>query len=285
MLSWKKFINQIHIRKKVLSLISFPKRVSFSLPFYLKAGMTLEGCLVIPFFLFFMGTLLYSLEMVRFQSDAYEALHQVGSKACFWEYESAYGQGSTVRNVDVEEEIKQYLNEQSLPYLCVEDGSSGVAVSAAYDKYGRGNIAISIYYAMKPFIRWLPIGEIRINDGYFGHSFIGYTGDNTGNEERAPDIYVYITPHGSKYHFSEDCTYLKVQIKAASAETVNALRNRSGEKYYPCEYCEPAENGLVYVTEWGNRYHGKSDCPTLKRTVYIIPLSEAGTRTACSKCG
>ena len=37
--------------------------------------------------------------------------------------------------------------------------------------------------------------------------------------------------------------------------------------------------------EWGNKYHGETDCPSLKRTVYLVPLSEAGGRSACSKCG
>ena len=61
MLSWSKTINKLQIKIKVLSLINSLRRVSFSSPFYLKAGMALEGCLVLPVFLFFMGTLLYSL--------------------------------------------------------------------------------------------------------------------------------------------------------------------------------------------------------------------------------
>ncbi|MGN0377111.1 MAG: hypothetical protein ACI4ED_05705 [Suilimivivens sp.] len=247
--------------------------------------MALEGCLVFPVFLLFLATLLYSLEMVRFQSDVYEAMHQVGSEACFYAYESLYGKAEIALGNREDDEIKLYLDEQFLPYLCAEGGSEGVQVTVTQDSHGKGNIEINTSYSMKPFIRWLPIGNIRIQDNFFGHGFVGYTGDGTWAEEEEKEVYVYITPTGSKYHFSEECTYLKIKIEASPAEAVTSLRNGSGEKYYPCEYCDPKGNGLVYFTEWGNRYHGKSDCPSLKRTVYIIPISEVGERTACSKCG
>lgn len=287
MLSWSKTINQFKIRTKALSLIKFSKRVSFSFPFYLKAGMTVEGCLVLPVFLLFMATLLYSLEMIRLQSSVYEAMHQAGSKACFHAYESAYGKEAVAYGNENAEagEIKQYLSEQILPYLCVEGGSEGMSISVIQDSYAEGNLEINVSYSMKPFIRWLPVGNLKIKYGYFGHGFVGYTGDSAWEEETEPETYVYITSTGSKYHFSEDCTYLKVNVKAAVVEEIRYLRNGSGEKYYPCEYCNPKGEGLVYLTEWGNRYHGKANCPSLKRTVYIIPLSEAGERTACSKCG
>ena len=285
MLSWSKTINKLQIKIKVLSLINSLRRVSFSSSFYLRAGMALEGCLVLPVFLFFMGTLLYSFEMVRFQSDVYEAMHQTGSRLCFYAYESKYGKGEmayTSNLYSAPEAIKGYLEDQFLPYLCVEGGRAGVSVAADIDNYG--NIEINTDYSIKPFIRWLPIGNIKMKDRFFGHSFVGYMGDGD-TEGGNGEIFVYITATGAKYHFSEECTYLKIKIKSSSEETIGSLRNNSGEKYYPCEQCNPAGQGLVYLTEWGNRYHGEADCAALKRTVYIIPLSEAGDRTACSKCG
>ena len=62
-------------------------------------------------------------------------------------------------------------------------------------------------------------------------------------------------------------------------------RNESGGRYYPCELCEPGETGLVYLTQWGGKYHGRSDCPSIKRTVFIVPISEAGGRPPCRSCG
>lgn len=286
MLSFSKTINLIPIRKKALSLINSLKRVSFSSFLYLKAGMALEGCMVLPLFLFFMATLLYGFEMLRFQSDVYEAMHTVGSKVCFYAYESRYGkeENTDVLNKSASSEaVEQYLEEQFLPYLCVEGGKDGVLVKVDFDSYG--NVEINTVYTMKSFINLLPIGDIKIRDRFFAHGFVGYMGEDQGKKEDKAEIYVYITATGTRYHFSEECTYLKVPIKSLSGTAISSLRNNSGEKYYPCERCDPDENGPVYLTEWGNRYHRKADCPALKRTVYIIPLSEAGNRTACSKCG
>lgn len=282
------FIKMNHRKKfeKVPSLCTFSGRVSFSFPLFLKAGMVLEGCLVLPLFLFFMATLLYSLEIVRFQSDVYEALHQTGSKMCFEAYEKAYEQGDANPFGEGEkEEIKQRLSAQCLPCLCVAGGSDGVLIDIAWNSCGEGNVELKATYGVKPFIGLLPIGDITVVDGFLGHGFVGYVESENINVKKDHEIYVYITPSGSKYHFSEECTYLKIKLKAVSADKIQPLRNESGEKYYPCEYCRPGDDGIVYLTEWGNRYHGESDCPSIKRTVYMVPLSEVGGRTACSKCG
>ena len=285
MFSFRRIKKQKSISEKAPSRHSSFKRTSFSFPIFLKAGMALEGCLVMPLFFLFMATLLYSLEMVRFQSDVYEAMHQVGSKMCFWAYERVYEQGiADLFSANQEEEIKQYLGEQLLPFLCVEEGRNGVFVNASWDNCGDGNVEIQVSYAMKPFIHWLPIGNIGMSDVFFGHGFVGYreSDEDVGKDSA---IYVYITPSGSKYHLSQECTYLKIDIRAEAAEKVSGLRNGSGEKYYPCETCHPGKSGVVYLTEWGNRYHGETDCPSLKRTVYLVPISEVGERSACSKCG
>lgn len=284
MLSWSKF-KQIPIRKKALSLIYSQKRASFSFPFFLKAGMTVEGCLVLPLFLFYMATLLYSLEIVRFQSDAYEALHQVGTESSFLAYERVYGTGQ--EDTDrIPEKVKEYLDSRFLPYLCVSGQREGMTVQTKRDSYGEGNLEITASYGIKPFIFRLPVGNLRISQSYLIHDFVGYKGEGSNGED-SKEQYVYMTPSGSKYHFSQECTYLKVMIKAVPGEKTEELRNSSGARYYPCEQCRPSGTGLCYVTEWGTRYHAESDCPALKRTVYIVTLTEAQAegRTVCSKCG
>lgn len=287
MLSSLNNIKQLQTKFKALSLIKSLKRVSFFPSFYLRGSMALEGSLVLPLLLLFMMTLLFGLEIIRFQSCVFEAMHQSGSKICFSAYREEYGEADD-ENSGINAAgnmVRQYLGAQFLPYLCVDGGKDGLSILENKNSGRKGNMEIEISYDIKPFIWWLPIGSITVNDRFFGHGFIGYTGDMNAEGEKKPEIYVYITPSGSKYHVSEECTYLKVKIYAVSGEALEEKRNGSGEKYYACEWCKPQDEGLVYLTDWGNRYHGKADCPALKRTVYIVPLSEAGLRTPCSKCG
>lgn len=288
MLSSFKIIRQFQTKFKAPSLSISLKRVSFFPSFCLNGSMVLEGSIVLPLFLFFIMTLLFSLEIIRFQSCVFEAVHQSGSKICFSAYEEEYGEieGAVKQNSNTaKQDVRRYLETQQQPCLCVAGGNAVILVEEGRNIGRKGNVEIDVSYEIKPFIWWLPIGSITINDKFFGHSFIGYTGDMNAEAEKRPDTYVYITPSGSKYHISEECTYLKVKAHAVFGEEIKDCRNGSGEIYYACELCKPQDKGLVYLTEWGNRYHGEADCAALKRTVYIVPLSEVGLRTACSKCG
>lgn len=255
------------------------KRALF-LPFRKSKGsMALEGSLVLPIFLFFMMTVFLGLEAVRFQSNVLEALHQAGNAAAFeGDSEGYIGEGSPGAKARVQE----YLDSQLSPYLCVSGGREGVTLQEF--SQGSGQIELLAEYGFKPFISWLPIGEIKVNDRFFTHSWIGYTGGE-GQSNGAKEVYVYITKTGSRYHLSYHCTYLNPRPTAVSYEEAGLLRNASGGKYYPCQRCRPVKGGIVYFTQEGRAYHGKSDCPALKRTVYMIPLSEAVGYGACNKCG
>jgi len=99
------------------------------------------------------------------------------------------------------------------------------------------------------------------------------------------DIYVYITKTGSKYHSSPDCRYLRIPVSVIDSGGLEDVRNSSGGKYYACEKCGSSEAGLVYITSDGSRYHSRADCSSLKRIVYMIPISKASGYTPCSKCG
>lgn len=113
-----------------------------------------------------------------------------------------------------------------------------------------------------------------------GYDVTGNSGV-TGEEE-----WVYITPYGESYHRSRDCRYLNVKVHAALVEELNSYRNKSGEKYYPCENCgNGSRNGICFYTDYGNRYHLSPSCSALKRTVQTVRFSEVGSRHACSYCG
>lgn len=259
---------------------SLYKRVFFLSSVRSKGSMALEGSMVLPIFLFFMMTVLLSLEAVRFQSDMQQALHQAGNLSAVEAYGIRYGAGG---KTDVQNYVKKYLADQLYPYLCIAGAEQGISVQELSSAEQGGKIELRAAYGLKPFIGWIPIGEIKIEDRFLGHSWTGYSGmEDQGSREQ--DSYVYVTKSGDRYHSSYHCTYLNVQTQAVSYEQIASKRNGSGEKYHRCSRCKPSGGGVVYITAGGRSYHGESDCPSLRRTIYMIPLSEAAGYGACSKC-
>ena len=104
-----------------------------------------------------------------------------------------------------------------------------------------------------------------------------------GNEESKEKVFV--TAHGTVYHKSLKSTHLRLSVEQTTVTQAEARRNRYGAKYYACSCCKSGVGAAVYITDTGNRYHARLSCSGLKRTIREIPLSEAGKRKACSKCG
>lgn len=260
------------------------ERAPFFSSAYLKGSMALEGSMVLPVFLFFIMTVLLSIEVVRLQSNMQQALHQAGNSYAFTGYQMKY-EGLSKENP--EEQIWAYMREQPFPYLCVSGGENGISVQDMSCVETNGLVHLKTHYGIKPFIFWLPIGEIFFEDEYFSHGWTGYFGNENAGGEALEDGLVYITKTGTKYHKSYDCVYLRISIKAIDRKLVADARNISGGKYYACERCRPGGDGTVYIASDGTRYHGRADCSSLKRTVYMIPLSKAmqGGYGSCSKCG
>lgn len=100
--------------------------------------------------------------------------------------------------------------------------------------------------------------------------------------------YVYVTPYGKVYHITQDCAYLQPSVQAVTYQEAVTLRNDSGAIYYACERCikerKVRQTEIVYIAEYGDRYHGNKECPGLKRSISRILLEEAGERRACTKC-
>lgn len=277
--------NRIHIKIRTRSLTMHFGRASFlfSFPMKCRASLTVEASLVLPIFSFFMMTILYSLEIVRFQSDVREALYQEATYESFMAYGACYGNR---QNTDIcaEQNIKEYLEKQLLPYLCVEGNGNGLSIDVKENVAGKDNRKVTVSYTIKPFLYLLPIGEITVTDSVLVHDWTGYQKDIVWNEDKE-EVYVYITPTGKKYHLSPTCTYLRVKLQVVNIKEVSGLRNADGKIYYPCKICGTEANSIVYLTKWGTRYHGKNDCEAIEKNVSIVPISQAGERTVCSKCG
>lgn len=115
-------------------------------------------------------------------------------------------------------------------------------------------------------------------------AWVGYTGEKFSGRET--ETMVYMTPEGSVYHRSRDCTYLRLAVHTISSERLAEARNLSGGRYTSCEYCIKNHSipASVYITDYGTSYHRSKKCQGLKRTVMAVPLSEVGGLRCCSRC-
>lgn len=149
--------------------------------------------------------------------------------------------------------------------------------------FDRGYVELNADYTIR-----LPIGffnekGVRVSQTSKSRMWTGDADSNCGQNED----YVYVTEHGTVYHRNRECNYLDLTIRAVNYADVGAKRNKNEHKYYACSSCVAEKMWLsnVYITDYGTCYHASLGCSGLKRTIYLIPISEVGGKGACSKCG
>ena len=107
-------------------------------------------------------------------------------------------------------------------------------------------------------------------------------------EEEKEEPTVYVTQNGNAYHGSQSCRVFKINPLHVPMASVKNLRSEDGSQYRACERCALGRErqDLVWLTDFGNRYHHEEDCPSLKRLIIPISLSEAQEKyKACGFCG
>lgn len=98
--------------------------------------------------------------------------------------------------------------------------------------------------------------------------------------------YVYVTKNGVAYHNSLSCPYLNPSVKSVSRKEIKNLRNFSGGKYKRCSCMKGYKGNTVYITKYGNLYHGNISCNKLKRVIKTINIKDAEKKYhKCPKCG
>lgn len=129
-----------------------------------------------------------------------------------------------------------------------------------------------------PLPAFVRINKVRV------HSWTGADREEAAGET---EEMVYIAVSGSVYHTDPACSYVDLSVNQVMGAGVGSLRNEHGARYAPCGSCskgqEPAR--IVYVTGQGDRYHNRVSCSRLKRTVRLVPISQAADRPMCSRCG
>jgi len=156
--------------------------------------------------------------------------------------------------------------------MAVQAGMTEGIVDTDFEK----NIVLPVRYKAKG----LPV---HVNQRAVTRPFVGVT--SIGDKDM--DSIVYITPNGRVYHTDCACTYIKIDYDKVSEADVFFLRNKSGEKYKPCETCAKGITGTkseVYITDYGNRFHISIRCSRIERNVMAVRMSDVNVWRACKKC-
>ncbi len=272
-------------RKHALSSIWQKKNVEHGASYdtYSGASITLEMVVIMPLFICFMVFFLFLFRVLQVQECMEEALIFTSRTLAV----ECYGESEDNRKTKTELLAKAGLTlaaglkESGCPVGFVRGGVLGISLLAS--DFSEDDIVLRASYEMKFPVRLLGVYSYRFQQCVQSRKWVGdITLKNGGTED---EQWVYITPRGSVYHLTRECSYLDLSIQAVGKHSVGGLRNASGRIYKACESCGKRTGGTVYVTDYGDRYHGSLSCSGLKRTIYMVKISETGGRKVCSKCG
>ena len=272
-----------------------------------RGSVTVEACLIVPLFLFFM--LAMADMLMLFIADAH--IHQSLAEAAGYTAQYAYLEELLINKARTEHSDNEVRNEKqdsdtSLNTVSAKNSSLNTFVNTAIviqkfreylgdDFYvekiisgGKNGIIISVEPdADNPkifIVRALFCGQLKVplignltvplTEQIRQKAFLGYS-----SEEEADDTYVYVTPNESVYHTKRSCTHLSLSVSSASG-------SRKGD-YTACRFCGKKDltDNKIYLTRTTNVYHTDSNCSGLKRTVKRIKKSEAAGLSPCSRCG
>ena len=282
--------NTVCGRKKQLIFLKLSRIISGKRAFLfisLKSSLTLEAAIALTTFLFCMVMLTGILQVMLVQMHLMVPLEQTAAQlaraAYVYQAEESSGSGAlgyVVTAARAASVMKGKVNGDYLKDSGVVGGVSGLSFWQSQLSGGSGVMDLVVSYQVRLPFQLFVLPYISVRQCRRVHSWTGYDRKTEGQQEQM----VFVTPSGTVYHCSVTCTYLKLHIRSVSASAVDSLRNESGGKYYPCERCGGGR-GTVYITVYGDRYHGSLTCSGLKRGVEKIPISQVGNKKACSRCG
>lgn len=260
--------------KKIIS----PKSKNFAQFFCMKNGcrnasLTVEAALVVPVFFFLFFLLWQCFLLLMFQIKVCEQVAEtamVGSPLGYIGQESKEEKSMSVWYEPLFwSSVPENKRVRNVMVSCEENKDRAIQVRVTYEF-----VCEAVFFAK---IR-LPVEQ-----NFYFYPYRGEGADK--NEKESGTDVVYVTEHGTVYHESKACVYLKVTLYAIGRAQIADQRNVDGEKYTECVRCrEMTETELVYVSRGGNRYHRSLSCPAVKRNVKELSREEIGTMPACHKC-
>lgn len=257
-----------HTRKK--RVLSFVTRK--------QASLTIETALVLPIFVFAMVMLLTVSDALRLHANIQRALHQQAKEIAMLAYSE--------RHFNEEEFYTKIVEDIGVAYLDgapIAGGSAGIDFSNSCIMQ-RDLIDLKADYCLQFPYDIFGVGDISMQQRSLVHAWVGYGDVFEETKDEAKEQIVYITPYGSVYHLTPECSHLKLSIQEIAVGDVGTQRNEDGGRYSSCEKCYQAGSSTLLITDTGDHYHSDINCSGLKRDIIAIPISEAGSRRVCSRC-
>lgn len=265
----------------------------------ITASMTLEASIVLPLFIFFFLNIMSAIIIVQIQSELEAELHQTGNEIALRAYDISEGEKLLGES---DEDGSGLIEKSGMTFFAVSRIRSGLREKLSDSPVMDGVesldflsskvmqegdiIDIVVRYKIHPVVSLIGFSGFDAESRYYGHAWTGYDVSGSVDAQGQQEEMVYVTEHGGVYHKDIDCRYLKTSVRSISFAGLDKERNADRKKYYPCEFCgEHVHGGNVFVTNYGEKYHGSIDCPGLKRKIYTISILEVEGRSPCSACG
>ena len=245
---------------------------------WLEGSFTLEAAVILPVMTLFFVMILMFFRVMQVQMEVQKALDVTGRRmavlAVLENEEDAAKIGSAAANVLFKKNIKE--NDNINHYVV----NKAAGISLAKSKFTGDQINLVASYRIKIPVWMSGKSQLKISQHAVCRTWTGWTGNSADQE-----VWVYVAERGSVYHTSRECTYLALSVSSVSCTELEKKRNKYGEKYRECEICaEKQKQDTVFITDQGNRFHYDLNCSGIKRTIYMIRLSEVGNRKQCSRC-
>lgn len=256
-----------------------------------SGSLTIEASLALPVFIFFAVCIVHFLLLISLQADIQihveEAARDIG-KALYIAKDSETEALAIANPLTIKAKIMDASLSERIDNSQVRGGSSGIhTLLSGYDSES-GKLSIIVTYAYD--FPYLPDGIGNLNfmqkcicRAWIGRDLCESSGVSHADGSGKDGHTVYVTPNGTAYHTSPSCPYLDLSIEAVPADHIENMRNRSGGRYGKCS-CADDNSGVYYVTGYGILYHSDLNCPSLKRTVEAVDISETEGRHICPKC-
>ena len=280
----------------------------------LDASITVEAAIGFTLTIFIFFLLLGPLFIIKTSSDILLKLNKASKLRCKYEMMK-----DSLKDTGLGLEIRSYLDEYSIPgddFQNVENivnlGLMAFDFVNEYDESKREYKNISYVYnknaevymedtneVLYDFVvgfklpyNLLHIDDIRKRLVNNRRAFVGAP-PNRFSDFGESSEFVYVANNhinSSVYHLFIDCTYLVKKTESVNYSDIPNKRNDSNKKYTKCDYCfkdvRLADDMLCFITQYGDKFHYRDNCPVMTAYVTKIPKEsiENYNLVLCSRC-